>query len=185
MRKGQKQSPLPAPALTEKDRAHQWRSQCIHDLLCQDGGYIHGRSRLAHPRITCASCCEGRHNPNKHSSRLCLFGSPDLRTAHVVHPHGFQTYPYSRVGASPSRGGGRHPLRLAARTIRSMTTCDPRCWRFASRNASAASASATRPAGTEISRCPLFPFSERRVIFIFSSLGYLRIYIIVYHIHQR
>jgi len=252
MRKGQQRSPLPAPALTEKDRAHlNWirrnstllvrsalkryreggRGACVireedakpsgtaaHSLtvtgvqtteirwpdgttaelvrtynpaqqfvivflyrsgaaseykICFVKMGIHSRSKPPSSppvsRITRASgCCEGRHNPNKHSSRLCLFGSPDLRTAHVVHPHWSQTYPYPRVGASPSRGGGRHPLRLAARTIRFVTTCDPRCWRCSSRNVSAASTSATRLAGTEISKCPLFPFSDRRVTFICS-----------------
>ena len=79
-------------------------------------------------------------------------------------------------GASPSRAGGRHPLRSADRTIRSMTTCDPRCWRFSSRNVSADSTSATRPAGTEISRCPLLPLSDRRVIFISASSHTFRIY---------
>lgn len=71
-------------------------------------------------------------------------------------------------------------MRSAARTIRSMTTCDPRCWRFCSRNVSAASTSATRLAGTEISRCPLFPLSDRRVTFISVSVHSLRIYSIAY-----
>jgi hypothetical protein len=82
-------------------------------------------------------------------------------------------------GDSSPRAGGRHPLRSAARTIRSITTRDPRCWRFASRNSKAASTSATRLAGTEISRCPPFPLSDRRVIFISSP--YIHFVYTVYH----
>jgi hypothetical protein len=95
-----------------------------------------------------------------------------------------QPYHYKRVAESPSEGGGRHPLRSAARTIKSMTTCDPRCWRFSSRKVSAASTSATRLAGTEISRCPPLPLSDRRVILI-CPLTQLRIYTIVYHMPQK
>jgi len=42
----------------------QWRSQFVHDSVCQAGGYIHGRNRLAHlPALgstRASGCCSGR-----------------------------------------------------------------------------------------------------------------------------
>jgi hypothetical protein len=73
--------------------------------------------------------------------------------------------------------------RLGATRV--ILTCDPRCWRFPSRKVSAASTSATRLAGTEISRCPPFPASDRHVIFMSAHSTQLRIYNTVYYMHKK
>src|SRR5215212_1634936 len=117
---------------------------------------------------------EGLWEPQ--GTKLVKGGCEQVESLHFTRFRYAGIFPPLPAGDSSACGGGCQPLRRAARTIRSMTTRDPRCWRFSSRKVSAASTSATRLAGTEISRCPLFPFSDRRVTFIIASFG-LTLYI--------
>ena len=145
----------------------------------------------------------GKRNSGAQQSSACGFGAfeGDFREHHqtnaaqrrgpyecyrVVYCYGYALGidpRYRTEVVSSSYGGGRHPLRSAARTIKSMTTCDPRCWRLPSRKVSAASTSATRLAGTEISRCPLLPFSDRRVTLMYIPL--ISVYTLEYTISYK
>jgi hypothetical protein len=55
--------------------------------------------------------------------------------------------------------------------MNSITTCDPRYSRFSSRKVSAASTSASRLAGTEISTCPFFPLLEEPMRILARNAG--------------
>ncbi len=107
--------------------AQGWSDSTLSRSLCSfDDASEHGAVSCSRKRVASWHLDAG---PNPGIDRMAQPIPRGRRADRLVRPCGHREH---YVAADESYDGAKtHPLRFAARTINSMTTCDPRCWRCA------------------------------------------------------